>query len=79
MSLTEFDQELYDRNRRQEGFEDGFEQGEYSGIEKNKIETARNALARGLAPTLIAEITGLSVMDVQALADNTPVKTVHGL
>ena len=65
MSLTEFDQEAYDRHRRREGFEDG--------VEAKAKETARNALARGLDPTLIAEITGLSVEDVQALADNTPV------
>ena len=65
MSLTEFDQELYDRNRRQEGFEDGV-------AEKAK-ETALKMLARNYPINDIAEITDLSVEDIQALADNTPV------
>ena len=72
MSLTEFDQELYDRNRRREGWEEGekvgFEQGERSGIVIGKQETARNMLARNYPVTDIAEITGLPLADVEKLA-----------
>ena len=60
MSLTEFDQEEYDRNRRREGMEEGIELG--------KQEAARNALALGLPLEQISQITGLSVADIQALA-----------
>ena len=60
MSLTEFDQEEYDRNRRREGLEEGIELG--------KQEDARNALALGLPLGQISQITGLSVADIQALA-----------
>ena len=65
MSLTEFDQEAYDRHRRREGFEEG--------VEKAKYETARNALEQGLDHALIAKITGLSIENVQALAANMTV------
>ena len=59
MSLTEFDQEQYDRNRRREGFDEG----ELFG----KQEDARNALALGLSIDQISQITGLSIEDIQAL------------
>ncbi len=64
MSLTEFDQELYDRNRRREGWEEGFERGECS----KQQETARNMLARNYPVNEIAEITGLSPAEVEKLA-----------
>ena len=69
MSLTEFDQEEYDRNRREEGWEEGFEDGERSKAR----EAARNLLNMGLL-TLeqIAQATGLSVEDIQALATSAP-------
>ena len=67
MSLTEFDQEQYDRNRRREGFDEG----ELFG----KQEDARNALALGLSTDQISRITGLSIEDIQALAA-TPAVTV---
>ena len=59
MSLTEFDQEQYDRNRRREGIDEGFLLG--------KQEDARNMLARNYPITDIAEITGLSIEDIRAL------------
>ena len=72
MSLTEFDQEEYDRNRREEGYlegkDDGFKLGERSGMQ----DAARNALALGLPLEQIAQITGLSVEDIQALASTAP-------
>ena len=72
MSLTEFDQELYDRNRRREGWEEGFEQGEKQGFEQGERskqqETARNMLAKNYPVADIVEITGLPLADVEKLA-----------
>ena len=65
MSLTEFNQEEYDRNRRREGEEIGFERGERSGKQK----TARNMLATGLGSLeQIAQVTGLPIADIEKLA-----------
>ena len=64
MSLTEFDQEEYDRNRREEGYEEG----KNDGLALGKQEAARNMLADGLTAEKIAQYTGLSVADIQALA-----------
>ena len=60
MSLTEFDQEEYDRNRRREGKEEG--------MEEMQSRTARNMLARNYPVNDIAEITGLSLEDVTRLS-----------
>ena len=73
MSLTEFDQEEYDRNRREEGYldgkDDGFELGERSGSQN----AARNMLKMGLGThEQIAQATGLSVEDIRALASTAP-------
>ncbi|MCR5762969.1 MAG: hypothetical protein K6G00_06245 [Treponema sp.] len=65
MSLTEFDQEAYDRHRRREGFEEG--------VEKKAKETARKMLADNLPIEKIVLYTGLTIEEVQALADNMPV------
>ena len=65
MSLTEFDQELYDRNRRREGREEGLAEGREEALR----ETARNMLAMGLGThEQIAGVTGLSLADVEKLA-----------
>ena len=68
MSLTEFDQEEYDRNRREEGYLDGRDDGVLIG----KQEDARNMLADGLPMDKITQYTGLSVEDIRALASTTP-------
>ena len=68
MSLTEFDQEQYDRNRRREGYLDGRDDGEKIGFERGKQEDARNMLADGLPVEKIVLYTGLSVEHIQALA-----------
>ena len=60
MSLTEFDQEEYDRNRRQEGYEEGTQQ--------TRIETARNLLNMNiLTPEQISQASGLSIDEILAL------------
>ncbi len=65
MSLTEFDQELYDRNRRREGREEGLAEGREEALR----ETARNLLDMGvLSHEQIAQVTGLSLADVEKLA-----------
>ena len=63
MSLTEFDQEEYDRILRRDAYLDGKDEGLLIG----KQEDARNALALGLSVDQIARITGLSVEDIRAL------------
>jgi len=65
MSLTEFDQEEYDRNRRREGREEGLIQGE----RKAKIEAARNALSMNLSVEQVAQITDLPLEEVLALKE----------
>ena len=55
MSLTEFDQEQYDRNRHRDAYLEG------------KQDNARNALALGIPIDQIARITGLAVEDIRAL------------
>ena len=63
MSLTEFNQEEYDRNRRREGLEEGLIQGAHD----KAIETARNFLAMNLSVEQVAQGTGLSVEEVSQL------------
>ena len=47
--------------------EQGLEQGLEQGRETEKRQLARNMLAKGLAPILVAEITGLAVEEVMAM------------
>lgn len=61
VSITEFDQDLYDRCRRREGFEEG-------ALHK-AVEAAKNALALKLSPEQAAQISGLSIEEVQKLAE----------
>lgn len=49
------------------GYQRIFEKGLEQGIEKAKRDTARQMKAKGLTPELIAEVTGLSLSEVQAL------------
>ncbi len=54
-----------------EGRAEGIEEGIGIGIEKGKLESkleiARNMLAEGISPGIIAVVTGLSVQDVETL------------
>lgn len=63
MILTEFDQELYDRNRRREGEKAGFEKG----VKVTAIETAKNLLKEKISPEIIAKCTGLKFEEVLKL------------
>ena len=63
MSLTEFDQEAYDRHRFNEGKEAGIAEGE----RKTALQNARNFKHKNIPVDIIAECTGLSVEQVNAL------------
>ena len=71
MSLTEFDQEAYDRHRFNEGKEaglaEGIEKGIAEGERKTSLQNARNFKYRNIPVDIIAECTGLSVEQVNAL------------
>ena len=51
----------------EKGIEQGIEQGIEKGIEKGKEETAAKLLALGIDVETIAEATGMSVKQIQAL------------
>ena len=63
VSLTEFDQELYDKCRREEGFNEGKE----TGAKQKAIEDATNAIKLGLSDEQIIAITGLSLEKLSEL------------
>jgi len=44
-----------------------FEEGHNEGMERGREETARNAIAQGLAPELVHRITGLDMETIQRL------------
>jgi hypothetical protein len=50
------------------GMEKGIERGMEKGREKSREEIARNALAAGLPPGTISEITGLDITTIKRLA-----------
>ena len=76
MSLTEFDQEEYDRNRYEEGREAGLQEGKQVGLQEGKvagklegfIETAKKLLQINMPVALITDITGLSAEQLNKLA-----------
>ena len=50
---------------KREGLAEGIAEGEH----KKAVETARNLLAEGISPEIIAKCTGLPIKEVQKLAD----------
>ena len=74
MCLTEFDQELYDKNRRREGYEEGValgkQEGRIEGAHENAVENAKNFLRMKIGTfEQIAQGTGLPLEEVQKLAE----------
>ena len=61
MSLTEFNQEEYDRNR--------YDEGKEAGILQKALETAKNFLKMGFPLEQVAKGTGLSIDQVKQLAN----------
>ena len=53
---------------REEGRNEGREEGREEGIEEARRLLARNMLAEGIAPAMIARISGLTEEEVLALA-----------
>jgi predicted transposase/invertase (TIGR01784 family) len=78
LEITEGDREMYKsifervytERGREEGIERGIERGIEKGIEKGKLEMAKNLLARGISPDIIAESSGLSQNDIQSLMNS---------
>ena len=54
---------------REEGRIEGREEGQQLGAVQEKHRTARALLARGFAVPMVAEVTGLSVEDIEVLRD----------
>ena len=46
-----------------------FDDGKAAGMKEKAIEDARNLLAEGIAPEIIAKCTGLPLEEVQKLAE----------
>ncbi|MBD5451807.1 MAG: hypothetical protein HDR25_04095 [Lachnospiraceae bacterium] len=68
--ITEFDEKVFVKGIREEGREEGIEIGEARGRSETKKKTALSLLKRGkLTIEEIAEDTGLSVAEVEQLAE----------
>ena len=52
---------------REEGIEKGIQKGMQKGIENEKLQTAKNMLARGLDVDLISDVTGLPKSEIKKL------------
>ena len=55
---------------REEGISIGLEQGLERGAHQTKLETARKLITRGYAPEEIADVSGLTLSQVQELLDS---------
>jgi predicted transposase/invertase (TIGR01784 family) len=53
---------------REEGWEKGREKGREEGWERGRETITRNALAKGLAPEAVSEITGLDLETIKKIA-----------
>jgi predicted transposase/invertase (TIGR01784 family) len=61
MLLTEWNQDEALEVAREEGLEEG----EEIGMEKEKLIIAKNLLAKGSTPEFVQEITGLSLEEIE--------------
>ncbi len=71
MIFGEYNYERDIKVQREEAYEDGLEAGIEQGIEQGayqtKLETARKLIARGDSPEDVAQLIGLSLLEVQDL------------
>ena len=75
VSITEFDQDLYDKCRRQEGFEEGIEVGREQGAQKKAEEAAINLIKMNiLSPEQIAQAQGLPLEKILELQKSITVQ-----
>ena len=64
MFIGEYDYDLDMQVKAEEAFEDGKEAGLEQGERKKAIESARNLLASGVEPKIIAQANGLPLEEV---------------
>jgi predicted transposase/invertase (TIGR01784 family) len=67
MLITEWNWDEALAVRYNEGWEGGLEKGREEGLEEGREEIARNALAKGMSPEAVSEITGLDVETIKKL------------
>jgi predicted transposase/invertase (TIGR01784 family) len=60
---------VYSERGRQEGLQEGLQEGIQEGLQRGKLEMAKNLLARGVSPDIIADSSGLSQSDIQSLTE----------
>jgi hypothetical protein len=75
--LTDFNQEDYDRNRREEGYEIGIQDGIAKGIRENAIANAKNLLNLSVAPEIVAQGCSLPLEQVLALKEELAREPAH--
>jgi predicted transposase/invertase (TIGR01784 family) len=68
MNITEWNTEEWGAVRWEEGREEGIEIGTEEGRKSAKLETARNAFAKGLPVEVIRDITGLDAETLNSLS-----------
>ena len=59
------------QDSKREGRKEGIEIGRTEGEHKKAVEDARNFLAEGITPEIVAKCTGLPMEEVQKLAEET--------
>ena len=69
MILTKFDVESAIKTWREDGYEDGYDEGRADGKQEKAVEDAKNLLLKGINPEIITECIGLSLEEVQKLAE----------
>ena len=76
MILTEFNQEIYEENVREDGYLEGYDDGRNTGIiegiargeSKKAAEDAKNLLKENIPPEIISRCTGIPLAQVMELA-----------
>jgi predicted transposase/invertase (TIGR01784 family) len=60
--------------RREDAYEEGGKKGEQKGEQKGRMEVARRLLLKKESVESVADVTGLSLEEVKALALELPIK-----
>ena len=74
MILTEFDEEVFKQNVREDGYLEGLEAGRTEGASQKAIEAAKNFLKADVDPETIARCIGLPLEQVLQIKENLSVK-----
>ena len=69
MLYEEWDIDKFGAMQREEGIEIGREEGWEKGQEAERLNIARNALAKGLSMEMIQDITGLDRETIERLSN----------